>query len=178
MAHGDAELPNQATRQGLMQNSIRRCMPVDYPEILSIINEAAEAYRGVIPADRWHDPYMSMTDLQRDVDAGMVLWGCETDGALIGVMGVQPVQDVALIRHAYVRTGRQRSGTGAALMEHLRAQTDRRILVGTWAAASWAIRFYERNGFSLVAPAEAAALLRRYWSIPERQIETSVVLEG
>ena len=157
---------------------IRQCTPADYPEVLSIINEAAEAYRGVIPADRWHDPYMSMVDLLRDIDAGIRFSGLESAGTLIGVMGIQSVKDVELIRHAYVRSGRQRTGTGAALMRHLRAQTNRRLLVGTWAAASWAISFYERNGFRLVPRADAEVLLRKYWSIPERQIETSVVLEG
>lgn len=156
--------------------AIRPCTESDREQILEIINAAAEAYRGVIPADRWHDPYMSVADLERDIDAGVVFWGHESEGTLTGVMGIQPVQDVDLIRHAYVRPGLQRIGTGAALMKHLRGQTDRRLLVGTWAAAEWAIRFYQRNGFELLPRVEAEPMLRKYWSIPERQIETSVVL--
>jgi GNAT superfamily N-acetyltransferase len=120
---------------------------------------------------------MSGAELDNEIAAGVVFSGYEIDGALAGVMGVQPVRDVVLIRHAYVIPERQREGIGAALLEHLVAATDRRVLVGTWAAAEWAIGFYRRNGFALVGPARTAELLRAYWSIPERQIETSVVLE-
>jgi GNAT superfamily N-acetyltransferase len=141
------------------------------------VNAAAEAYRGVIPADRFHDPYMSSAELDAELAAGVAFSGCEVDGALAGVMGVQPVRDVDLIRHAYVVPARQREGIGAALLDHLLRTTDRRVLVGTWAAAEWAIRFYRRHGFALVGPERTAALLRSYWSIPDRQIETSVVLE-
>lgn len=144
--------------------------------MLAIVNAAAEAYRGVIPADRWHDPYMPEAELLQEIAAGVEFWGLETDDGLIGVMGVQPVRDVDLIRHAYVRPDRQRYGVGAELIEHLRSRTSRLMLVGTWAAASWAITFYERHGFALVARERAAALLRTYWTLPERQIETSVVL--
>ena len=160
-----------------MTDIIRKCTPADHEAILSIVNEAAEAYRGVIPADRWHDPYMSMANLRRDIEAGVEFSCYESDGGVIGVMGIQRVQDVELIRHAYVRRGRQRTGIGAALMARLREGTDRRLLVGTWAAATWAIGFYERNGFRLVPAPAAQVLLRRYWSIPERQMATSVVLE-
>ena len=144
--------------------------------MLAIVNAAAEAYRGVIPADRWHEPYMPEAELRQEIAAGVEFWGLETADGLAGVMGVQPVRDVDLIRHAYVRPGQQRHGVGAELIEHLLRRSARRMLVGTWAAATWAITFYERHGFVHVAPERAAALLRAYWTIPERQIETSVVL--
>ena len=144
--------------------------------MLAIVNAAAEAYRGVIPADRWHQPYMDEDQLRREIDAGVAFWGCEADGALIGVMGIQPVRDVDLIRHAYVLPITQRRGVGSALLLHLRRLTTRPMLIGTWAAADWAIRFYRRHGFEQVSPERTASLLRTYWSIPERQIETSVVL--
>lgn len=144
--------------------------------MLVIVNAAAQAYRGVIPADRWHDPYMPEAELRAEIAAGVEFWGLDTDDGLIAVMGVQPVRDVDLIRHAYVRPDRQRHGVGAELIEHLRRHSTRRMLVGTWAAATWAISFYERHGFALAAPERAAALLRTYWTIPERQIATSVVL--
>jgi GNAT superfamily N-acetyltransferase len=156
---------------------IRACRPGERDAILAIVNAAAEAYRGVIPADRWHDPYMPAEELDRELAAGVEFWGYEAGGALVGVMGSQPVRDVQLIRHAYVAPGRQRSGVGGALLEHMLAGAPRRILVGTWAAAEWAIRFYRRHGFELVGRERTAELLRSYWSIPDRQIETSVVLE-
>jgi GNAT superfamily N-acetyltransferase len=141
------------------------------------VNAAAEAYRGVIPDDRWHEPYMSAADLDRDVAAGVAFWGYEADGTLVGVMGIQPVEDVDLIRHAYVLPASQGQGVGAALLGHLRGLSDaRRTLVGTWADAEWAIRFYRRHGFELVPPERTPALLERYWRIPARQVETSVVL--
>jgi len=156
---------------------IRQCRDDETSTILAIVNAAADAYRDVIPADRWHDPYMSAEQLQRDVAAGVDFWGYELDGALIGVMGIQAVRDVDLIRHAYVKPGNQRLGVGAALITHLRSLSTRRLLVGTWADATWAIRFYQREGFVLVPPSRTAVLLKSYWDIPERQIETSVVLE-
>ena len=156
---------------------IRRCRDDETSTILAIVNAAAEAYRDTIPPDRWHDPYMSGAQLARDVAAGVEFWGYELTGSLIGVMGIQPVRDVDLIRHAYVRPGSQRLGVGAALISHLRGLSTRRMLVGTWADAVWAIRFYQREGFVLVSPPQASALLKAYWDIPERQIETSVVLE-
>ena len=156
---------------------IRRCRSDETPTILAIVNAAAEAYRSVIPADRWHDPYMPSSQLERDIAAGIEFWGYELEGSLIGVMGIQPVRDVDLIRHAYVKPGSQRLGIGAALISHLRSLSTRRLLVGTWADAAWAIRFYQREGFVLLPPTQAAALLKTYWDIPERQIETSVVLE-
>lgn len=156
---------------------IRRCRDDERDAILEIVNAAAEAYRGVIPADRWHEPYMPAAELDAEIAAGVEFWGYE-DGGLAGVMGVQDVGDVDLIRHAYVRPGIQGKGIGGALLAHLLALREGRgILVGTWAAAEWAIRFYERHGFARVTPEEKTRLLRTYWTIPERQVETSVVLE-
>ena len=156
--------------------NIRPCGEQDLATILAIVNDAAVAYRGVIPADRWHEPYMPEAELRAEIAAGVQFWGLETEDGLIGVMGVQPVRDVDLIRHAYVRRDKQRLGVGAELIEELRNRTSRRMLVGTWAAASWAISFYRRHGFELVPTERAAELLRSYWTIPARQIETSVVL--
>jgi GNAT superfamily N-acetyltransferase len=156
--------------------TIRLCDDNDVAAMLAIVNDAAVAYRGVIPADRWREPYMLEAELRSEIAAGVEFWGLQTDEGLIGVMGVQSVRDVDLIRHAYVRPASQRLGVGAALIEHLRRKTARRMLVGTWAAASWAISFYRRHGFELVAAPRASALLRTYWTIPERQIHTSVVL--
>jgi GNAT superfamily N-acetyltransferase len=142
----------------------------------AIVNAAAEAYRGVIPADRWHEPYMPVEELEAEIAAGVAFSGYEEDGELLGVMGIQPVRDVVLIRHAYVAPAAQGRGIGGALLEHLKASTAERLLVGTWAAAEWAIRLYRRHGFEDVGPEETRRLLQTYWTIPERQIETSVVL--
>jgi len=155
---------------------IRRCHDDERDSILRIINLAAEAYRGVIPADRWHEPYMPASELDDEIAAGVAFWGYEAGGELLGLMGIQPVRDVDLIRHAYVLPGRQRGGVGSALLEHLIELSTQRMLVGTWAAAEWAIRFYRRHGFEPVTREQTAALLRSYWTIPDRQIETSVVL--
>jgi GNAT superfamily N-acetyltransferase len=158
--------------------SIRRCLADERQAVLSIVNVAAEAYRDVIPADRWHDPYMPSRELDAEIAAGVDFWGYEDDGWLVGVMGIQPVLDVHLIRHAYVLPSQQRLGVGGALLSHIRPLSTRRMLVGTWAAADWAIRFYQRHGFALLEPERGASLLRSYWAIPDRQIETSVVLES
>jgi GNAT superfamily N-acetyltransferase len=155
---------------------IRPCRDDELGEIAAIVNAAAEAYRGVIPADRWREPYMPVDELEGEIAAGVVFWGYEAEGALAGIMGVQPVRDVDLIRHAYVAPGSQRRGVGGALLAHLTARSTRRILVGTWAAAEWAVSFYRRHGFELVAREDTARLLKAYWTIPDRQIETSVVL--
>jgi GNAT superfamily N-acetyltransferase len=155
---------------------IQRCRDDERPAILSIVNAAAEAYRGVIPDDRWHEPYMAMDELESEIADGVVFWGYYADGDLIGVMGIQQLDDVDLIRHAYVLPGSQGRGVGCELLVHLRRLTERRMLVGTWADAEWAIRFYRRNGFELVTPRATAELLKTYWTIPDRQIETSVVL--
>jgi len=157
--------------------SIRHCRDDERGAILAIVNDAAEAYRGVIPADRWHEPYMPADELDREIEAGVLFWGYEDGGELLGVMGVQDVGEVDLIRHAYVAPGSQRRGVGSALLERLAGSAERTMLVGTWAAAEWAIDFYRRHGFELVSPERTAELLRTYWSIPNRQIETSVVLE-
>jgi GNAT superfamily N-acetyltransferase len=156
--------------------SIRRCRDDDRMAILAIVNAAAEAYRGVIPADRWHEPYMPLEELDREIAAGVVFWGYVEDGILAGVMGLQNKRDVDLIRHAYVSPGSQHRGVGGALLGHLLGLRTHRMLVGTWTAATWAIRFYQRHGFALVLRARKTELLKTYWSIPDRQIETSVVL--
>jgi GNAT superfamily N-acetyltransferase len=155
---------------------IRRCDERDLELIWAIINDGAQAYRGVIPKDRWTEPYMSREKLQHETDEGVVFWGYADAGTLAGVMGLQQVQDVTLIRHAYVRTTSQKQGIGAHLLSHLRGLTHGPVLIGTWADAVWAIRFYERNGFRIVPSPVKDQLLRRYWNIPDRQVETSVVL--
>jgi GNAT superfamily N-acetyltransferase len=157
---------------------IRRCPDADRDAILAIVNSAAEAYRGVIPDDCWHEPYMRRDELDREIAAGVAFWGCGENGKLAGVMGFQPVHDADLIRHAYVLPDTQRRGIGTALLDHLRQLSTRQILVGTWGAAHWAISFYQRHGFELVSPARKAALLKTYWNVPNRQIEVSVVLSS
>ena len=161
-----------------MRDAIRPCRDDERPAILTIVNAAAEAYRGVIPADRWREPYMPAHELDDEIAAGVAFWGYEDDGELAGIMGVQPVRDVELIRHAYTAPARQGRGIGGALLKHLASRSTRPLLVGTWAAAEWAIRFYERYGFEQVSVERKTELLREYWTIPERQVETSVVLVG
>jgi len=158
------------------RDMIRPCRSEDIAIVLDIINDAASAYKGVIPGDRWHEPYMPMDYLQHELDAGVVFWGYEEEGELVGVMGNQHVRDVTLIRHAYVRTVHRYKGIGGKMLSHLKTSITEPSLVGTWAAAVWAIRFYEKHGFRLVTMDEKNRLLRKYWSIPERQTETSVVL--
>jgi N-acetylglutamate synthase-like GNAT family acetyltransferase len=155
---------------------IRRCGDRDFELIWSIINDGSKAYKGIIPADRWTEPYMSRQELRREIEEGVEFWGYEENGELVAVMGLQPVQDVTLIRHAYVRTSNQKRGIGAQLLSHLRGMTSAPVLIGTWADAVWAIKFYERRGFRLVGLPEKYRLLKKYWTIPERQIETSVVM--
>jgi GNAT superfamily N-acetyltransferase len=155
---------------------IRKCDDSDFETIYEIINDGAQAYKGVIPADRLKQPYMDRDELRHEIDAGVEFWGYEEAGELLGVMGIQHVLDVTLIRHSYVRTARQKKGIGGKLLLHLRTMTPRPILIGTWADASWAIRFYEKHGFRVVTVEEKNRLLKKYWSIPDRQIETSVVL--
>ena len=144
--------------------------------MLAIVNDAARAYRGVIPADRWHEPYMSAEELASEIAQGVVFWVAELEGRLVGVMGIQDKGEVALVRHAYVAPTTQRGGVGTKLLRHVEGLTAKPILIGTWAAASWAIEFYRRNGFTVVSSGDKNRLLRTYWSIPARQIETSVVL--
>jgi len=155
---------------------IRPSAAGDFAVILSIINDAARAYRGIIPADRWHEPYMPKEELTAEIDDGVEFWVAEDEGRVVGVMGIQDKGDVALVRHAYVVPTTQRSGIGTTLLRHIEGLVEKPILIGTWATASWAIEFYRRNGFHLVSQSEKDRLLRKYWSIPTRQIETSVVL--
>ena len=155
---------------------IRPCNAMDVPVMLEIINDAARAYRGVIPADCWTEPYMSEEELRREIEDGVQFWGVEQEGHIVAVMGIQHVLDVSLIRHAYVRTDERQKGIGAKLLGALRVQTSRPMLMGTWAAASWAVHFYEKHGFRLVTPGEKDVLLKKYWNISDRQIQTSVVL--
>ena len=156
---------------------IRQSVEADFAAILTIINDASQVYRDVIPTDRWHEPYMPAEELTREMHTGgVVFWVAEEDGQVRGVMGMQDKGDVALVRHAYVASSTQRSGLGTRLLRHVERCTDKPILIGTWAVASWAIDFYRRNGYTLVDDDQKDRLLRRYWSIPVRQIETSVVL--
>jgi GNAT superfamily N-acetyltransferase len=155
---------------------IRKSREAEMAVMLAIINEAAQAYRGVIPADRWHEPYMPMHELVEEIAAGVVFWVAEQEGRLLGVMGIQDKGDVALVRHAYVAPSTQRKGVGTRLLRHVESLNGKPLLIGTWADASWAIEFYRRNGFTVVPSSHKDRLLRTYWSIPARQIETSVVL--
>jgi GNAT superfamily N-acetyltransferase len=155
---------------------IRASRDDDTETILAIVNDAAQAYRGVIPADRWHEPYMSREELVGEIADGIHFWIAETDGRASGVMGIQDKGEVALVRHAYVSTALQRKGVGAALLKHVQGLTAKPMLIGTWRDATWAIAFYQRNGFTLLSDGAKEILLRRFWSIPARQVETSVVL--
>ena len=155
---------------------IRLASDTAFTAMLAIINDAARAYRGVIPDDRWHEPYMSADELAREMSDGVVFYIAEQDGHATGVMGIQDKGDVALVRHAYVVTDARRSGIGTRLLRHVESLVHTPILIGTWAAASWAIDFYQRNGFTVVSPVQKERLLLTYWSIPARQVETSVVL--
>ena len=155
---------------------IRRCDHRDFELIWTIINDGARAYQGIIPEDCWTEPYMSSKELRDEIDEGVVFWGYEEAGTLVGVMGIQQVLDVTLVRHAYVRTSSQKRGIGGRLLSHLRESASAPMLIGTWAAAVWAIHFYERHGFQMVSPQEKDRLLKRYWTIPERQMHASVVL--
>ena len=155
---------------------IRKSRDTDSPAILAIINAAALAYRGVIPADRWHDPYMPAAELQREIDDGIAFWVAEEGAQMLGVMGIQDKDEVALVRHAYVTPGAQRTGVGASLLRHVKGLTTKPFLIGSWADASWAIAFYQKHGFTVIRGEQKDSLLRKYWAIPARQVETSVVL--
>ena len=155
---------------------IRHCDKTEFEQIYTIINDGALAYKGVIPEDCWTKPYMSREKLQHEIDAGVVFWGSEASGKMCGVMGLQRVQDVTLVRHAYVLTAYQRRGVGASLLSRLRDLTKAPMLIGTWADAGWAIKFYEKNGFELVGRALKDRLLQQYWTVSKRQAEVSVVL--
>jgi GNAT superfamily N-acetyltransferase len=150
--------------------NIANCTALELDTICAIINESARAYKGVIPADRWHEPYMPTSELESEIGKGVRFCGYRADGELVGVMGIQDVADVTLIRHAYVRTAWRGRGVGRELLAHLRGLAERPILIGTWKAASWAIQFYRKNGFVLVSEAEKNRLLQTYWTIPKRQI--------
>jgi GNAT superfamily N-acetyltransferase len=155
---------------------IRRCDDRDFELIWTIINDGAQVYKGIIPEDCWSEPYMSKNELRHEIDHGVAFWGYEERGKLVGVMGFQPVQDVTLIRHAYVATSNQRRGIGALLLSHLWSLAPGPVLIGTWSDAVWAIRFYEKHGFQIVRPKQKDRLIKQHWSIPERQIEASVIL--
>jgi N-acetylglutamate synthase-like GNAT family acetyltransferase len=155
---------------------IRQADDADLGRLLAVINDAAQAYRGVIPDDRWHDPYMPERELLDEIGSGVVFWVAEDDGRVLGVMGIQDKGTVALVRHAYVAPSFQRRGVGVRLLRHLEARANKPVLIGTWADATWAIDFYRRNGYTVVSSDQKERLLRTYWSIPERQIEVSVVL--
>jgi len=150
----------------------------DARAILAVVNDAAVVYKGKIPCDMWKEPYMPAEELKEEIPSGVQFYGWKENNALIAVMGIQAVDDVTLIRHAYVLTAQQRKGLGQELLKHLPGlAATRQVYVGTWEAASWAVKFYEKNGFELVSKAEKNRLLRKYWKIPERQVETSVVLQ-
>ena len=155
---------------------IRKCTNSDFEVILEIINDAAQAYRGVIPVDCWHEPYMSREELKREIEDRVCFWGFEDGDTLIGVMGIQDKGDVILIRHAYVRSNKRNQGIGARLLHFLESTTEKPILIGTWADATWAIAFYKKSGYRLLPEKEKNRLLRKYWTIPRRQVVTSVVL--
>jgi N-acetylglutamate synthase-like GNAT family acetyltransferase len=155
---------------------IRQCTDADFETIYGIINDAAQAYKGVIPEDRWHEPYMSRMQLRHEMEDGVRFWGIEEDQILVGIMGIQDKGEVCLIRHAYIKTSRRKEGMGTRLLRHLESMTEKPILIGTWADATWAIRFYQKNGYRLLSEAEKNDLLRKYWNIPGRQVQTSVVL--
>ena len=155
---------------------ISRSENKDLKDIYEIINDAATAYRGIIPDDRWHEPYMTEGELQKQIDEGVQFWKYTEDGKIIGVMGIQFKGDVTLIRHAYVRTTERKKGIGSKLLEHLATISSTPVLIGTWADAKWAIAFYQKHGFRLLPEEEKNNLLRKYWTIPDRQVETSVVL--
>jgi N-acetylglutamate synthase-like GNAT family acetyltransferase len=159
-----------------MRSMITQCDDRDFNTIYEIINDSASAYRNVIPADRWHEPYMTAGELKKQIDEGVQFWSYREDDIISGIMGFQVKGGVSLIRHAYVRTYRKNSGVGSQLLKYLSALSTTPILVGTWAAADWAIRFYQKHEFHIVPEKQKNDLLRRYWNIPERQIETSVVL--
>lgn len=155
---------------------IRECTESDFTTMFEIINDAAQAYKGIIPDDCWNEPYMSSEELKYEIENGVVFWGLEQNGQLLGIMGIQDRDEVTLIRHAYILTQTQKYGIGTKLLNHLENLTEKPILIGTWKAASWAISFYEKNAYTAVSEEEKNYLLKKYWSIPKRQIETSVVL--
>jgi N-acetylglutamate synthase-like GNAT family acetyltransferase len=155
---------------------IRKCTDSDFEVILEIINDAAQTYKGVIPIDCWHAPYMSREELKHEIEDRVCFWGFQKEDALVGVMGIQDKGDMTLIRHAYVRSNKRNQGIGTRLLRFLESTTQKPVLIGTWADATWAIAFYKKNGYRLLSEEEKNQLLRKYWTIPERQVVTSVVL--
>jgi len=155
---------------------IRKSRPSDVDMMYEIINDAARAYKGIIPEDRWHEPYMPKDELEHEIDDGVVFWLFETEGEPAGIMGIQDRGDVCLIRHSYVRSSSQMRGIGTRLLKYLESKTDKPVLIGTWADATWAVSFYRKNGYRLLPEGEKNRFLRTYWTISERQVETSVVL--
>jgi N-acetylglutamate synthase-like GNAT family acetyltransferase len=155
---------------------IRKSTPSDVAMMYEIINDAARAYKGIIPEDRWHEPYMSKDELEDEIEDGVVFWVFEAEGVPAGVMGIQDKGDVCLIRHSYVRSSSQKRGIGTELLKYLESKTDKPVLIGTWADATWALSFYRKKGYRLLPGEEKNRLLHTYWTIPERQVETSVVL--
>ena len=155
---------------------IKKAIEKDISKIYTIINDAAFAYKGIIPKDRWHEPYMPVNELKKQIAEGVIFYCYFLEGKITGVMGIQNKIDVNLIRHAYVLTHKRNTGIGSKLLDYLKSIDTKPILVGTWKAATWAVKFYQKHGFSLVPDHEKNILLRKYWSIPERQVETSVVL--
>ncbi len=176
MLHDCTSCSRRGTKSDDTRQVITSCSPGDCNEILEIINDGAQAYKGVIPEDLWHEPYMARSELQRQLDEHVVFWGYSGGLSLAGVMGIQCLDDITLIRHAYIRNEYQHKGIGSMLLTELRKKADKPFLIGTWAAASWAIRFYQKHGFRLVPTAQVPVLLNEYWSISRRQAETSVVL--
>ena len=155
---------------------IRQFEPTDFESIYEIINDSAQAYKGVIPPDRWHDPYMTRQELTEQIADNVQFWCYIDEGIITGIMGIQLKGDVTLIRHAYVRSQRRNSGVGGQLLSYLCQLSTTPILIGTWADADWAIKFYQKHGFKCLIGEEKDNLLRKYWNIPQRQVETSVVL--
>ena len=155
---------------------IRKCTDSDFEVILEIINDAAQAYKGVIPIDCWHELYMSREELKHEIEDRVCFLGFQEEDALVGVMGIQDKGDVTLIRHAYVRSKKRNQGIGTLLLRFLESTTQKPVLIGTWADATWAIAFYKKNGYRLLSEEEKNQLLRKYWTITERQVVTSVVL--
>jgi N-acetylglutamate synthase-like GNAT family acetyltransferase len=169
--------PTSARDQIILEpHMIRKSSTADFEEILHIINDAAIAYKGVIPADQWHEPYMTREELRTQIASGVRFSCYVDDGEIAGVMGIQERHGVDLIRHAYVRTKQRNKGIGTHLLLELISHSNKPVLIGTWKAAEWAINFYTKHGFSLVSDEEKNRLLKKYWSIPDRQAETSVVL--
>lgn len=161
-----------------LTHMLKKLVTTDLDDICTIINDAASAYKGVIPADRWHDPYMPMNELKKQISEGVEFWGYHEGNEMVGVMGIQDRGEVTLIRHAYVRTSYRNKGIGKKLLNYLTTLTEKPVLIGTWADAIWAVEFYKKNGFRLIVGDEKNELLRKYWSIPDRQVETSVVLSN